>query len=413
MSKEVNSKQEVLVIGAGLIGSSVAMHLAQKGVSNVRVVDFDLEGVLSSSELNAGGVRATWSQEINIEASKLSIEHFAKNAERVGYRDCGYLWLYEAPKFERALKMRELQQKLGWTVNVWDIPELKRNIPFMDKTDDLAGALFSPRDGLLNPNLLKNYFREEATRSGAQFEDGVLILASEKKQGTGYCLKAKKLKRPLSIEHRTRVLSGPPGVTGEYGDEMEDKVFEAEVVINCTGAWASRMAEILGYTSPSQAARAQVCIFDSRTLDLSSYGMIVDSSGVYFHPEATHVLAGFSNPNEPPGVNYHYDGDSFFMETIWPALYNRSTGFEELKQVTGWAGLYEVSPDHSAIIGSVGLPGIYEAHSFSGHGVMHSYAAGLGLAELITDGKYQTLDFSILSGDRFEKGNLVPEGLVI
>src|SRR5262245_46492986 len=71
---------DTLVVGAGVIGSSVAMHLAQKGVRDIRVIDFDMEGALSSSELNAGGVRATWLQPINIEMSKLTIDYLAENA---------------------------------------------------------------------------------------------------------------------------------------------------------------------------------------------------------------------------------------------------------------------------------------------------------------------------------------------
>jgi glycine/D-amino acid oxidase-like deaminating enzyme len=110
------------------------------------------------------------------------------------------------------------------------------------------------------------------------------------------------------------------------------------------------------------------------------------------------------------------------MEHIWPALYERSTAFEKLKHVTGWAGLYEVSPDESAIIGAVetgdparaGARGrIFEAHSFSGHGVMHSHSAGLAVAELILQGKYSNIDVSELSAGRFALGREVRETAII
>jgi len=162
-----------------------------------------------------------------------------------------------------------------------------------------------------------------------------------------------------------------------------------------------------------------VCIFDCRDVDLTPYGMIVDTSGVYFHPEAANGLAGYADPNEPIGVNYAYDGDRFFEEAIWPALYSRSTRFERLKHLTGWAGLYEVSPDESAIIGEAAVPSrlspgrYFEAHSFSGHGAMHSYAAGLALAEWMVQGRYETLDATPLSGRRFDEGRLLQETLVI
>ena len=99
----VQEKVETLIIGAGVIGSSVTMHLAQKGMTNIRVIDFDLEGTLSSSELNAGGVRATWVHPLNIEMSKLTIEYLAQHAEDVGYRDCGYLWLHRPDRFDLGL----------------------------------------------------------------------------------------------------------------------------------------------------------------------------------------------------------------------------------------------------------------------------------------------------------------------
>ena len=146
--------------------------------------------------------------------------------------------------------------------------------------------------------------------------------------------------------------------------------------------------------------------------------MIVDTSGVYFHPEATNGLAGFAAP-EQHGINYHYDGETFFQEMIWPALYERSSQFERLKHLTGWAGLYEVSPDECAIIGLVqegdaGKAGnVFEAHSFSGHGVMHSYAAGRCLAEKVIGGRFELVDAEPLSAQRFETGRLIHENLVI
>src|SRR4051795_10084533 len=107
-------KVGTLVVGAGVIGSSVAMHLAKMGLGDIRVIDFDLEGSLSSSELNAGGVRATWNQPINIRMSQLTIDYMARPevSSQVGYRDCGYLWLHTPEKLAPALKARERQQQM-------------------------------------------------------------------------------------------------------------------------------------------------------------------------------------------------------------------------------------------------------------------------------------------------------------
>lgn len=415
MSQVSELNIDTLIIGAGVIGSSVAMSLAAKQPgAKIRVIDFDLEGSLSSSELNAGGVRATWNQPINIQMSKLTIDYLAKNAEAVGYRDCGYLWLYRSDKLPFALKARELQLQMGWNVEAWDVAELRRKVSLIDKTDDLAGAVFAPKDGLVNPNLLKNHFRELAKKRGVVFDDRTLLRAAEHGAESSI-LKCERFSSVLSHEQKVAAL------TGGGNTEPAAVTYHARQVVNCAGAWAAGVAEILGYRSPSYSQRRQICIFDCRDVDLTPYGMMIDPSGVYFHPEATNGLAGYANHDEPSSQSFTYDGEDFFMEHIWPALHERATAFERLKHLTGWAGLYEVSPDESAIIGEAhGVKAlhkisrrVYEAHSFSGHGVMHSYSAGVSLAELMVDGKYSSLDVSSLSGSRFHEGREVRESLVI
>ncbi len=409
---------DVLIIGAGVIGSSVAMHLAQLGMTKIRVIDFDLEGSLSSSELNAGGVRATWVQPVNIEMSKMSIEYFAQKSKHVGYRACGYLWLYTKERMNAALQARDRQIQSGWPVEVWDRSELQRKVPFLDKTEDIGCSLFAPRDGLINPNLLKNHFRSEARALGVVFDDRTSLQKVIYPEQSGHLIQAVTHRFESSLSDETKLDFAADRFKWDgQGGQVE---YHADCIINCAGPWATRVAKILGYESPAYPMRRQVCLFDCRGLDLTPYGMIVDTSGVYFHPEADHVLAGFANTSEPRGVSYSYDGESFLTESIWPALFERSTYFEKLKHLSGWAGLYDVSPDECAIIGQVDYGGIqakqmvFEAHSFSGHGVMHSYSAGLALAEKIVKGRYESLeDVNVLAGSRFEKGKWVHESLVI
>ena len=409
-------KVGTLVVGAGVIGSSVAMHLAKMGVPDIRVIDFDLEGSLSSSELNAGGVRATWLQPLNIELSKITIEYLASIAEEVGYKASGYLWLHTPNRWETALKARELQMRSGWPVEAWDVPELKRRYPFIDKVEGIAGAIFAPRDGLVNPNLLKNHFRAAGKALGVIYDDRTLLRGVQysDQNSSMIQLSTERFESVLSHEMKLEVASV---LSTDFKRSRVD--YQAERVINCAGPWASRVAEILGYSSPSRPVRRQVSIFDCKEVDLTPYGMVVDTSGVYFHPEATNGLAGFASHHEPSGYNYSYEGENFFTDQIWPALYERSTCFERLKHLTGWAGLYEVSPDECAIMGPVvyGEPGrngnVFEAHSFSGHGIMQSYSAGRLLAERVVKGRYESLDVSPLSANRFETGQLVQEKWVI
>ncbi len=402
-------KVETLIIGAGVIGSSTAMHLARLGMTGIHVIDLDLEGTLSSSELNAGGVRATWVQPINIEMSKITIDYFSEVAQEVGYKPCGYLWLHPAERWARAVAAREVQAKMGWPVEVWDVAQLRSRIPFLDKTDGIAGALFAPRDGLINPNLLKKHYRELARSSGVEFVDRTVLRECRYDAGSGTLVHATCERFEKVMSHETKLEIAASELPHLGRSKVE---YRAQRVINCAGPWAFRVARILGYKTPAHPVRRQVCIFDGRDVDLTAYGMIVDTSGVYFHPEAMNGLAGFANHDEPAGINFEYDGERFFEERIWPALYERSTAFERLKHVTGWAGLYEVSPDECGIMGEV-QDRVFEAHSFSGHGVMHSYAAGLALAEEIIFGRSKTVDISQLSGKRFEAGQLIRENLVI
>ncbi len=400
------NKTDTLIIGAGLIGSSVAMHLSQLGMKDISVLDFDLEGSLSSSELNAGGVRATWILPVNIQLSKISIEYFSKVAHEVGYRPSGYLWLHSESKYPFALSARETQIAQGWPVEIWDLKKLQNKVPFIDKLQGIGGVLFSPQDGLVNPNLLKLHYRALAKQNGVRFLDRTWVYGASRnlKQIE---IQACKVTPDLSAEQKQEVLKN-----FRLKKNNEETVFCANRVINCAGPWAPEIAKVLGAYCPSFPVRRQVSLFDTREVDLTPYGMIVDTSGVYFHPEASYGLAGFADPDEPHGVRYEYDGEKFFEEKIWSPLSERSSGFEKLKHITGWVGMYEVSPDETAILGECG-PHSFEAHSFSGHGAMQSYAAGLALSELICYGKFKTLDASSLNAKRFKRGELLREGLII
>lgn len=395
------------------------MALAELGAENVIVVDPDLEGTLSSSELNAGGVRATFNQELNILCSKLSIDYFAEHAVDVGYRPVGYLWIHDREGMERGLRSLDRWTKAGWPVEAWDIKKLQSYAPFIDKADDLVGALYGPRDGLLNPNLLKNHFRSRAKQKGVRFIDR-LALRSAQIEKTGVNLVFESLKSELSREEKEKFFSQDPHYNGARMEQQGAVVsIRAERVVNCAGPWAKDVAQILGYESPSYSIRRQISLFDCRGLDLSPYGMIIDPSGVYYHPEASFILGGVAERETPPGPNFMYEGDAFFQEKIWMPLSEHSTKFEALRHISGWGGLYEVSPDESAIIGEVvvgapkGCERVFESHSYSGHGVMHSYACGVALAEQMVTGKSRMIDLAPFSGARFHSGKLLSETAVI
>ncbi len=403
---------DILIIGAGIIGSGLAMALAEKGAQRVGLVDPDLEGTFSSSELNAGGVRATFHQEINILSSKISIEYFAKHRTEVGFRELGYLWLHTPESLQKALTEKKKWDRLGWETEVWTVDQLKKARPFIDQVEDLGGALFSPHDGLINTNLLKLHYREKAKAGGVQFIDRLSLAAARFENGH-WSLQFKKHPTQWAEDSKRSYFSSLKV------DASESQTLRAKRVVNCAGPWAKGVAAVLGYSLPTFASRRQISFFDTRDADISQYGMMVDTSGVYFHPEATKILGGFNLSSEVHGFNFEYSGEDFFQEYVWMPLSQRSSKFEKLRHISGWAGLYEVSPDESAIIGEVVSDGIaartvYESHSYSGHGVMHSYANAQALAEKILNDRYASdLDLTILSGERFKKNQLVPESAVI
>ncbi len=401
---------DILIIGAGLVGSSTALHLAELGAKNVAVIDADLFGRLSSSELNAGGARTTWDQCLNVELSKASIAWLKHNAEAVGFRQCGYLWMFNHEQWPGALKRVEfLKQKHGIELDVLSVEALQRKLPFVDKTDDLAGANFSPLDGLFNPNLAKNLMRDEARAKGVAFLDGHRVKAVKLGSGDRVAVTC-ELIPPKNESELKDFYEGDPAIL----QKNETVELRGRILVNAAGPWASRIAKLIGYETPVYAIRRQVSIFDCKEFDMSPYGMVVDSSGVYFHPEATNILGGWADHSEAKGWNLNYDGASFFEEKIWMPLYNRSSKFEQLKHLTGWGGLYEMTPDKTAILGAVdGLPHVFENHGFSGRGAMQSWAAGRGLAELIQTGAFQTINLAGMDGGRFRRGEPLPEGLHI
>jgi sarcosine oxidase, subunit beta len=425
------ARSSVLIVGGGIIGTGLAWALAERDAGDVTVVDLDLAGVYASSQLNAGGVRATWWQRVNVEACRATLRFFADHAAEFGFREAGYLWLYDDPVlWATALEKRRMQNAAGLGVEVLAPGEIGERLPLLDRgLDELVGATFSPRDGLVNPNAVRAFYRRAAEARGVRFLNRHYAAGVE----TALVAGAATARRRVAAVEVVEVAPGDPtdpdgavrGILTHHPVPAVRAVGQhriaCDVVVNALGAWSPVFSAKIGVRDVTEPVRRQIALVHVHRSDLpprvqlAEVGMIVDSSGLYFHPEGPHVLAGYSIPDEPPGFDFRYDGDAFFEGEIWPRLAHRASAFERCGHVRGWAGLYAVTPDRSGIAGSVaGLANLFEAHSFTGRGVMQSYAIARNMAALIATGAFDDVDLAPLARERFDDpARWVPEALHI
>ena len=388
---------DVLILGGGIVGTGIAWALAERGVSNVSVVDLDLGGVYASSELNAGGARATWWQPVNIESCRATLDFFAQHRSEFGFRENGYLWLYaDRDLYARALEKRAIQNAHGLDVETLTPTEVRKRFPLLDRAmDEIVGATYSPHDGLVNPNAVRTWYRAEAERRGVRFLNRHYVagVATGREAGAAGSLRRVKAVDVVEVQR-----GSPSDEAGTVRDILvthrvppEASVgasrMECDVVVNCLGAWSPLLSAKVGVSDATEPVRRQISLVDVHRVDLAEgvslegLGMVVDPSGLYFHPEGPYVLAGYSTPDEVPGFDFDYDGDEFFESQIWPRLAHRCSSFERCGHVRGWAGLYAVTPDCSGIAGRVGgFSNLFEAHSFTGRGVMQSFGVARAMA---------------------------------
>ncbi len=411
-------RPDILIVGGGILGSSAAWQLARLGAGDIAVLDLDLAGTFSSSELNAGGCRATWWHPINCDLSWLSLKFYQGIASEIQFFQRGYLFLYNSTRWRLALEKRPQYQSRNIPVDYLGPPDIPGLLPEFENLKGVSGATFSPQDGLLDPHLLMEFYRTQAKDLGVRFLDRRYVTAVETQDGTAKAARAMHFRgtTPLSETGLQEILTSHKL---DRDPNWEEEVYHPRVLINCTGAWLQVSSRLYGGDCPVLPIRRQISVFSSHEEDLSGRGMIVDSSGLYLHPEGQHsglVLAGYSNRDEKAAYNFSYDGAAFFDRKIWLRLYRRGARrrFAAIRHVRGWAGLYAVGPDRTGILGRVtGMKNVYEMGAATGRGVMQSYALGLLLAELIARGRFETLDGRPLSGERFSRGNYLYEDLDI
>ena len=379
---------EILIIGGGAAGASVAYHLTERGAQNVLIVERETRQGEGSTGKATGGVRAQFETDINIKMSIYSIDFFSKFIELTGvdcgYEPRGYLFLAtDRRQFEYLKENVEKQKSLGVKdVEIVDKQQIAEIVKGLN-CEDIRGGSFGARDGFINPFGVLEGFSKKAFENGAKIEFGTTVSSIE--------TAAEKV---LAVEtNRGRI--------------------QCEKVVVCAGAWAKTLAGSCGVDLPVEPQKRQIVWAKSKDNLPENLPMVIDlSNGFHFRPakdSQNEVLFAYSDGDETPSFDTNFDES--FIPKVYEKAKHRAPFLAETKVVREKcrAGLYENTPDHHAIIGGCEIEGLYFCCGFSGHGVMHSPASGRAAAEIVLDGEADFLDVSCLGLERFAAGELMHE----
>lgn len=380
---------EVVIVGAGVMGCSIAYHLAARGCTDVLVLEKEETEITGSTARSAAGVRHQFSSAVNVLMSLYSIERLKHFKEEIGadpeLRQVGYLFLLSEPEAWQAYQASAaMQRRLGARVEVLTPEEAARLIPGT-RTDDLLGATFGPDDGHCDPHSIALGYLSRARELGVQLLRSTPATAIRAAGG-----------RVTAVE--------TPGGTLSCG-----------TLVNAAGPWAGAVGALAGLEIPVLPYRR--CVYVTEPFDAipSSSPFAVDvASGFYMRKEHDNVLFGMSNHAEPPGYNLTVDWE--WLDSVLEAGLARFPLLERagLAEKLCWAGAYEITPDNMPILGRhPDLAGYVDASGFSGHGIMHAPATGMLMAEEILDGRAHTIDIDELRITRFRTDDLRDERGII
>jgi sarcosine oxidase subunit beta len=406
---------DVVIIGSGIVGSSVAYHLAQAGCTNVLVLEREAHQGKGSTGKSMGGVRAQFSTPVNIQMSKYSIDFFSRFDEVVGhpadYRAHGYLFCATNERHLAYLKAnRERQVSLGVNnVELVSPAEIVEMVPQL-RADDILGGTFCQTDGFVDPHSVMMGFMLNARERGARLWLDTQVIGIQVDPGSA------DVRGPRAGSPRGVLDSSASARQSRIAGVMTSRGFiSTRVVVNAAGAWAAEVAKMAGAELPVEPLRRQLVPTEPFDQLPRRFPMVIDmSTGFHFRREGKGILLAWNDPEETPGFKTEFDGT--FVEKILTRAAARvpCLAEAEVNPRRAWAGLYEMTPDHHAIIGqSPNVEGLYFVNGFSGHGVMHSPASGRITAELILQGHSDLIDASQLGVERFASGKLLEETAVL
>jgi len=378
---------EIVIIGGGIVGLSIAYHLAARGCKGVCVLERGQIGQGATGKAT-GGIRQQFSREINVRLSQESLKQFERFEEEMGssadFRQVGYLFL--ASRVSDWAWLQEaagLQRRLGVPVELLTPEEAGRGITGL-RIDDLLGATFCGTDGIADPHAVLHGLAIQARRLAVRILEGREVIGV------------------LCDSGRVRGVQ----VRGEGA-------VAASLVVNAAGVHAREIGLMAGVEIPVDPHHRQAFVAEPLAGVANSMPMTVDlRSGTYVHVERNgNIVLGGGDHGDRRGFDERLDWS--LLPRLIEGVTHRLPALESARIQRGWAGLREMTPDELAIVGPVvDTEGFFVAAGFSGHGFMHAPAIGKVMAELILDGKASTIDISALSLERFRTGQLVPERAV-
>lgn len=376
---------EVVIVGGGVMGTSIAFHLAEAGVTDILLLERNELGSGSTSKA-AGGVRANFSDELNIALGARSLEAFAHFGERPGQEidlhRVGYLFLLSSDdQVELFEQSTRLQNAAGQPTRMLDVSEAVRLAPLLSP-DGLIAACFSPNDGHCTPESVVLGYATAARKLGATLVTGCEVTGID------------------AVGNEIR------GVRTRRGR------VKTSTVICAAGAWSAPLAAMAGVELPVTPLRRQIVVTEAIPDLPRDLPMTIDfSSTFYFHREGPGLLIGLSDPEEEPG--FQLSSSDAWLPRLTAAMEQRAPSLLDVGLASGWAGLYENTPDHNALIGEAdGVSRFLYATGFSGHGFLQGPAIGEILRDLYL-GRAPFVDVSPLDANRFRTSNLRAEQNIV
>ncbi len=389
---------DVVVVGAGIMGLSIAYHLARLGVRNVTVVDRSyLCG--GASGRNGGGIRAQWSSEANVRLMQESIrmcQDFASEFKiNVWLRQGGYLFLARTAKMQRALEdSTKLQRECGLSTRMLSPREAQKVVPEL-AIDGVVAASFNPDDGVVFPWPFVWGFAQAATKLGVEIATFTEVAGIDVR---GTTIEGVRLR--------------PVGKSGGKPKRGTTTRIRTNKVVNAAGAWSPEIARLVGVDLPNKPHRHEIC--STEPLKPWLKPLVADlGSGLYFSQSTRgEIVGGLSQERVPEGIDQN--SSHAFLGLYARAMVATCPVLGKVKVLRQWAGCYDLTPDSSPIVGGIDeIEHFYQASGFVGAGFMMAPVVGKLIAEHIAHGTHLPM-FDRWNLRRFKEGKLLAgEGMIL